>query len=122
MSLADLKRQYKDAEQRPFTVDDFILDALNYAKGEGKLLRKKNEKALPPLFHQLALDIEHIDVKPMKEPNFRHCTFTLTEEIIAHLNELSEQTNIAKSRLIRILITSCKGQDNLTMLQRSMVE
>ncbi|WP_301003579.1 replication protein RepA [Arsukibacterium sp.] len=72
-----------------FTADEFIDDANNYALGLPRIVSLR--KQLPEEDDSTRL--------PM-----RHATFTLSEEAIAALNDLSELTGEAKSKLIRRLI------------------
>ncbi|WP_254795742.1 replication protein RepA [Arsukibacterium indicum] len=72
-----------------FTADEFIEDANNYALGLPRIVSLR--KQLPEEDDSTRL--------PM-----RHATFTLSEEAIAALNDLSELTGEAKSKLIRRLI------------------
>ncbi|MDX1537312.1 replication protein RepA [Arsukibacterium sp.] len=72
-----------------FTADEFIEDANNYALGLPRIVSLR--KQMP--------DEDDTTRLPM-----RHATFTLSEEAIAALNDLSELTGEAKSKLIRRLI------------------
>ncbi|WP_052749017.1 hypothetical protein [Arsukibacterium ikkense] len=72
-----------------FTADEFIDDANNYALGLPRIVSLR----------QLLPDEDDTTRLPM-----RHATFTLSEEAIAALNELSDLTGEAKSKLIRRLI------------------
>ncbi|MDX1678379.1 replication protein RepA [Arsukibacterium sp.] len=72
-----------------FTAEEFIEDANNYALGLPRIVSLR--KQLP----------EEDDTTRLP---MRHATFTLSEEAIAALNELSELTGEAKSKLIRRLI------------------
>ncbi len=90
MSLTDLKRKKKKVQQTKISVEDFIEDANNYALGKPSVLEAKPARP------------KGLDKSTTKI--FRHATFTLTEQSIAQLNALSKETNIAKSRLLRIFI------------------
>ncbi|AVI68480.1 MULTISPECIES: replication protein RepA [Shewanella] len=92
MSLTDLKRKKPKQIIKPVSVDDFIEDANNYALGKASLLAA-------PTTHTI---VKGLDKKSTKI--YRHATFTLTENSISQLDALSKSTNIAKSRLLRILI------------------
>lgn len=91
MSLTDLKKsavKRKDAK-KAVNVDDFIEDALNYAKGKPKVVSASSSAA----------------TKKVKK-NFRHATFTLNEQAINQLQYLADETKLAKSHIIRILLDS----------------
>ena len=81
MSLSSLKKSAPSAEQRNLTVDEFIQGAEHYARG----LQLVSTKLM-----------QHQSHEPLKR-----ATFTLGKSAIAKLNKLSEQTGLAKSRLIR---------------------
>tara|TARA_R110002126_G_scaffold12196_26_gene53281 strand:- start:15879 stop:16220 length:342 start_codon:yes stop_codon:yes gene_type:complete len=89
MALSDLKKKCLQLNKPAFTADEFIDDANNYALGLPRIVS---------LRQQLPEDESNTRL-PM-----RHATFTLSEEAIAALNELSELTGEAKSKLIRGLI------------------
>jgi hypothetical protein len=91
MSLTDLKRKKSKKIVTPVSVDDFIEDANNYALGMASLLT-----ASPA---DIPKGLDKTSTKM-----YRHATFTLTENSISQLDALSKSTNIAKSRLLRILI------------------
>ncbi|MCH1931644.1 ribbon-helix-helix domain-containing protein [Shewanella sp. A25] len=91
MSLTDLKRKKPKQVIKSVSVEDFIEDANNYAFGKASILSTQP----PPL-------LKGLDKKSTKM--YRHATFTLTETSISQLDELSKETKIAKSRLVRILI------------------
>ncbi|GGI75709.1 replication protein RepA [Shewanella gelidii] len=93
MSLIDLKRKKRKVRNTKVDVDDFIEDAVNYATGQPSKF---------PDAQDVADETVGLDKKTTKI--FRHATFTLTETSIEQLNNASLQTNIAKSRLIRILV------------------
>ncbi|MDO6426035.1 hypothetical protein Q4489_03375 [Thalassotalea sp. 1_MG-2023] len=120
MSLTDLKKT-KDGNQskkkKDFTVDDFIADAENYAKGRPTLVSEginrpaKLEEALAA-----AAQLENAE-KKSKKP-FRHATFTLSEDAIEQLQTLSKDTNLAKSHIIRILINELCNEEQQKMLSK----
>ena len=89
MALSDLKKKCLQLNKPAFTADEFIEDANNYALGLPRIVSLR--KQLPGEDDTTRL--------PM-----RHATFTLSEEAIAALNELSELTGEAKSKLVRQLI------------------
>ncbi|KKO45881.1 replication protein RepA [Arsukibacterium ikkense] len=89
MALSDLKKKCLQSNKPAFTADEFIDDANNYALGLPRIVSLR----------QLLPDEDDTTRLPM-----RHATFTLSEEAIAALNELSDLTGEAKSKLIRRLI------------------
>ncbi|MEE2024283.1 replication protein RepA [Alkalimonas mucilaginosa] len=89
MGLQDLKKKSTPSERKSVDVDAFIDDANNYAMGLPKVVNLR----------QLQPDGEPGPRKPM-----RHATFTLSQEAIEALNQLSELTGEAKSKIIRHLV------------------
>jgi hypothetical protein len=89
MALSDLKKKCLPSSKPTLTTDEFIDDANNYALGLPRIVSLR--KQLPEEDDNSRL--------PM-----RHATFTLSEEAIAALNDLSELTGEAKSKLVRRLI------------------
>lgn len=89
MALSDLKKKSLQSNKPCFTVDEFIDDAHNYALGLPQIVSLR----------QLLPDEDDQPRLPM-----RHATFTLSEEAISALNELSALTGEPKSKLIRKLI------------------
>lgn len=89
MALTDLKKKCLQLNKPAFTADEFINDANNYALGLPRIVSMR--KQLP--------EEDEISRLPM-----RHATFTLSEEAIRALTDLSELTGEAKSKLIRRLI------------------
>ena len=111
MSLTDLKKSKdrshsKENVKEQFTIDEFIADADNYAKGSPQIVSHENhgKMNLKQAIHDAKLLIERKKTeKPQGEP-FRRATFTLSENAIAQLQKLSEGSDLAKSHIIRILI------------------
>lgn len=89
MGLRDLRKKSTPSEKRSVNVDDFIDDANNYAMGLPKVVSLR----------QLLPDEESGPRLPM-----RHATFTLSPEAIEALNQLSEMTGEAKSKIVRHLV------------------
>lgn len=89
MALRDLKKKSQPSNKRDLTVDEFIDDANNYALGLPRIVSLR--KQLP-------------EEDDMPRLPMRHATFTLSEEAIKALNELSTLTGEPKSKLIRRLI------------------
>ncbi|WP_019677540.1 hypothetical protein [Arsukibacterium perlucidum] len=85
-----------------FTAEEFIDDANNYALGLPRIVSLR--KQLP----------EEDDTTRLP---MRHATFTLSEEAIAALNDLSELTGEAKSKLIRRLILRATQAVQLELTQ-----
>ena len=132
MSLTDLKKS-KDgkAKRKNFTIDEFISDAEDYAKGAPKIV---SELTSEDTCHKLNLkqaiseakryvemtEIEHqqaqegkVNVRGKADKPFRRATFTLSEEAIEQLHELSEGSDLAKSHILRILIDElCNKEQN----------
>lgn len=117
MSLSDLKKSKKaQPKKRAFTIDEFIEDADNYAQGAPQIVSPKDSKGDNAL-------TEHGLNKGQKPKSdtarpFRHATFTLSEESIQSLNELAAQSDLAKSHIIRILISELSSQDKEEQLSR----
>ena len=97
MSLTDLKRKKPKLDKKSVSVDDFIEDANNYAFGKKTVIDDN-----PPKNQSAREFLKGLDKKSTKL--YRHATFTLTEKSINQLDELSKDSNIAKSKLIRMLI------------------
>jgi len=89
MALSDLKKKCLQSNKPALTAEEFIEDANNYALGLPRIVSLRKPLA----------DEDDSSRLPM-----RHATFTLSEEAIAALNDLSELTGEAKSKLIRRLI------------------
>jgi len=122
MSLTDLKKgKGKAVKKKSFTVDEFISDAEDYAKGKPKLVKEGKDAATTSLNLKQAIAFaekkvaEKVEAKASNRP-FRHATFTLSEDAIAHLNTLSQESKLAKSHIIRILIEYLSEQDQKAQL------
>ena len=90
MALTDLKKKSQPQGKPGFTADEFIDDANNYAMGMPRIVSLR----------QLLPDEDDDTTRlPM-----RHATFTLSQEAIDALTELSKATGEPKSKLIRKLI------------------
>lgn len=123
MSLTDLKKSKSNkTKKKTFTVDEFISDAENYAKGNAKIVKRGAEievKALN-LDDAIAFAEKKIEDKQSEKASnkpFRHATFTLSEDAIAKLNELSSESKLAKSHIIRILISEITNKDQKAQLE-----
>ncbi|WP_057829984.1 hypothetical protein [Colwellia sp. TT2012] len=132
MSLTDLKKS-KDgkAKRKNFTIDEFISDAEDYAKGAPKIVSElTNEGTCHKLNLKQAIseakryvemtEIEHqqaqgvkVGVRNKTNKPFRRATFTLSEEAIDQLHDLSAGSDLAKSHILRILIDElCNKEQN----------
>lgn len=116
MSLTDLKKHKgKKQQKKQFTVDEFIEDANNYAKGAPKIVSN-------PQNHGMSVEqaIEEGDKRKQaqKKLHVKHATFTLTPEAISQLEQLAKQCKMSKSRLLRILLANTK---HLTEVQRQAI-
>lgn len=89
MALRDLKKKSLPSNKPGFTIDQFIDDANNYALGLPRIVSLR--KQLP-------------EEDDMPRLPMRHATFTLSEEAIRALSELSALTGEPKSKLIRRMI------------------
>ncbi|WP_434926465.1 replication protein RepA [Shewanella sp. HL-SH8] len=97
MSLTDLKRKKPKQKKKSVSVDDFIEDANNYALGKQTVVGEN-----PQMQQSTQAFLSGLDKKSVKI--YRHATFTLTERSITQLDKLSKNNNVAKSKLLRILI------------------
>lgn len=124
MSLTDLKKgkQSGTVKKKRFTVDEFISDAENYARGDPKLVKEGKAPAGDSrldLKQAIAFAEQRLVEKEQEKPSgkpFRHATFTLSEDAIKQLNELSADAKLAKSHIIRILIDAIASKDQKTQL------
>ena len=98
MALTDLKRNSTRSNKRAFTVEEFIADAENYAMGVPKIV-------------SVRLAPEEDSANLLSQGPMRHATFTLSAEAIEALNNLSKETGVSKSKLIRQLILSVNEQN-----------
>ena len=139
MSLTDLKKT-KDgkAKKKNFTIDEFISDAENYAKGKPKIVttvagaepeQKLNlQEAIAEAKRFIELkEAEHKQVeqsrkrtkgKSKSDKPFRRATFTLSEDAINQLHELSAESDLAKSHILRILIDELCNKEQTEQLKK----
>ena len=134
-------------KKKQFTVDEFISDSESYAKGaptivsgdierqqdlakaiEGAkdLVKARAERPLEPKPSKVKV-VKSKKVKSIKKKAtakktnvkkpYRHATFTLSEEVIQQLQLLSDETNLAKSHIIRILVNELSDEDKKERLQ-----
>lgn len=86
----------------PVTADTFIDEALHYASGQSCALSVATAQLSKKVSATTAATEEaeaELSLQPM-----RRATFTLTEECIAQLQAISDQSGVAKSKLIRLWI------------------
>jgi hypothetical protein len=135
MSLTDLKKtkdSSSNSNRKKFTIDEFISDAEDYAKGAPKIVSKltSDEKSSQKISLKQVIseakryvemtEIEHqqtaevvAGVKVHANKPFRRATFTLSEEAIDQLQHLSQGSDLAKSHILRILIDElCNKEQN----------
>jgi hypothetical protein len=133
MSLTDLKKGKNSKKRRKnFTIDEFISDAEDYAKGAPKIVSElTNEvQASQKLNLKQAISeakryvemtaVEHhkiaevvAGIRTRTDKPFRRATFTLSEEAIGQLHDLSQGSDLAKSHILRILIDElCNKEQN----------
>jgi hypothetical protein len=133
MSLTDLKKGKNSKKKRKnFTIDEFISDAEDYAKGAPKIVseltnevqasQKLNLKqAISEAKHYVKMTaVEHqkiaevvAGIRTRTDKPFRRATFTLSEEAIGQLHDLSQGSDLAKSHILRILIDElCNKEQN----------
>ncbi len=130
MSLTDLKKS-KDGKTKKkiFTIDEFIADAENYARGEPEIVSSdlqnqvNLQQALMAAKHHLEQKQQKDGSKTPKETSndhlpFRRATFTLSEEAISQLQELSVGSDLAKSHIIRILIDELCNKEQHEQLKK----
>ena len=133
MSLTDLKKGKNSKKRRKnFTIDEFISDAEDYAKGAPKIVSELTNEAqasqklnLKQAISEVKRYVEMTAVEHHKiaevvagirtraDKPFRRATFTLSEEAIGQLHDLSQGSDLAKSHILRILIDElCNKEQN----------
>lgn len=108
MSLLSLKKSKPTAKTTLHSVDSFIDDAISYAAGE-RLHQQETTSGTLTDIHRHKNDIRKTPcLKSVKcsgsqkqQKGMRHATFTLTPECITQLSLLSQDSNMAKSAIIR---------------------
>jgi hypothetical protein len=125
MSLTDLKKSKdrshsKENVKEQFTIDEFIADADNYAKGSPQIVSNENhgKMNLKQAIHDAKLLIERKKAAEMQGKPFRRATFTLSENTIEQLQKLSEGTDLAKSHIIRILIDELSNKEQNDQIKK----
>ena len=126
MSLADLKKSNSNnGKKKKFTVDEFIDDAENYAKGMPEIVTTGKDNKLAV---QKAVGLAKkakAEKKAAQKKLFRHATFTFNEQTFKQLNDIAKESKLAKSHILRILIAEFAelGDDEkLKTLLESKVE
>lgn len=119
MSLADLKKQNTNKVRRKFSIDEFIDDATNYAAGRPEIVNADLLAQSQKLTQSIAKTVKQ---NQASDKPFKHATFTLSEDIIGQLNELSDKTDIPKSRLLRILVNNFYYDENPNELFLSKIK
>ncbi len=125
MSLTDLKKnkdrpRSKENVKEQFTIDEFIADADNYAKGSPQIVSNENhgKMNLKQAIHDAKLLIERNRSANGQGKPFRRATFTLSENTIEQLQKLSEGTDLAKSHIIRILIDELSNKEQNDQIKK----
>lgn len=121
MSLTDLKKgKESKATKEQFTVDDFIADADNYAKGAPQIVsnEERGKMNLKQAIHDAKRLIQKKKVASDNNKPFRRATFTLSESTIEQLKHLSEGTDLAKSHIIRILIDELSNKEQEEQIKK----
>jgi hypothetical protein len=133
MSLTDLKKGKNSKKRRKnFTIDEFISDAEDYAKGAPKIVSELTNEVQASQKLNLKQSIseakryvemtavEHhkiaevvAGIRTRTDKPFRRATFTLSEEAIGQLHDLSQGSDLAKSHILPILIDElCNKEQN----------
>jgi hypothetical protein len=125
MSLSDLKKTAQGKQKkRIFTVDEFIADAENYALGHPEIVNSSQTKDIGIEQAIIAAKQQLANKKAKGDKPFRHATFTLSEQAIEQLQNLAQDSKLAKSHIIRILINELcdeKQHDKLKKLLDSEI-
>lgn len=79
------------------SVEDFIKDANNYAQGKASILASDDTATTKKRGSLKGLNKNSTKL-------YRHATFSLSQTCINQLTALAQQTQLPKSRLVRILI------------------
>ena len=125
MSLTDLKKNKDRSNSKgkvkgDFTIDEFIADADNYAKGNPQIVSNENHGKMN--LKQAIRDAKRL-VKQKKQEDlqskpFRRATFTLSENTIEQLKVLSEESDLAKSHILRILIDELSRKEQEDQIKK----
>tara|TARA_R110001583_G_scaffold59932_3_gene178310 strand:+ start:3928 stop:4326 length:399 start_codon:yes stop_codon:yes gene_type:complete len=125
MSLTDLKKNKdrphsKGKVKGQFTIDEFIADADNYAKGAPQIVSIENQSKmnLKQAIHDAKCLIERKKSTDFKSKPFRRATFTLSENTIEQLKQLSDGTDLARSHILRILIDELSNKEQEDQIKK----
>lgn len=125
MSLSDLKKNKdrpnsKENIKEQFTIDEFIADADNYAKGSPQIVSGENhgKMNLKQAIHDAKQLIERKKAENRQGKPFRRATFTLSENTIEQLQKLSEDADLAKSHILRILIDELSNKEQEEQIKK----
>jgi hypothetical protein len=125
MSLTDLKKNKDSSSSQgkskgQFTIDEFIADADNYARGEPQLVSNENhgKMNLKQAIYDAKRLIEQKKSAISQYKPFRRATFTLSENTIEQLKKLSNGTDLAKSHIIRILIDELSNKEQEDQIKK----
>lgn len=135
MGLADLKKNSTRCEQNDSQrqakqvsldalINDFIDDANHYASGRPEQTRTMAQViALETGFNGVHQPLTLSSSATVAQRNknvapYRKATFTLSESAIAHLAELANGCDMAKSKLIRFLIEHHYSLSNIERRQK----
>lgn len=125
MSLIDLKKNKDRPHSKgnikgKFTIDEFIADADNYAKGDPQIVSNENhgKMNLKQAIHDAKRLIERKKSADLQNKPFRRATFTLSENTIEQLTQLSEGTDLARSHIIRILIDELSNKEQEDQIKK----
>jgi len=126
MSFTDLNKD------KNFIIDEFISDAEDYAKGTPKIVNEltnqvqasqklnlkqaiseaKRYVEMTEIDHQKIAEVV-AGIRTRTDKPFRRATFTLSEEAIGQLHDLSQSSDLAKSHILPILIDElCNIEQN----------
>lgn len=97
MSLADLKKKKDKKPVKKLSVEDFIDDATAYSQGQSQLGEQATNQPAT---------MKRKNNKRRSKRRTKHATFSLSQECIVQLNELTKETGINKSKLVRLLVDS----------------
>jgi hypothetical protein len=134
MGLADLKKNAslcKNTTNIAVSIDDFIAAADLYAAGQDRCQHEAKPTIIATDANKRTNIIDFLQRKypqhleptasanSSKKQPYRHCTFTLSETAINQLTILGQQGEVAKSKLIRQLISQ---YFSLTPEQQKIIE
>lgn len=125
MSLTDLKKNKDRSNSKgkvkgDFTIDEFIADADNYAKGNPQIVSNENhgKMNLKQAIRDAKRLIQQKKQEDLQSKPFRRATFTLSENTIEQLKVLSEESDLAKSHILRILIDELSNKEQEDQIKK----